>query len=116
MEVKMKSSWLKYLGFLGMLGVLGIFTDNIGFYGFFGFFGFFIYSKVIKDERLEANINKAARNAFVVAVPIFVIATVIAGIMKDLSVYSYAFIVLFILQLLTFSFSLKFYEKELREE
>jgi len=112
----MRSSWLKYLGFLGMLGVLGIFTDNIGFYGFFGFFGFFVYSKVINDERLEANVNRAARNAFVVAIPVFVIATVIAGIMKDLSVYSYAFIALFILQLLTFSFSLKFYEKELREE
>lgn len=112
----MKSSWLKYLGFLGMHGVLGIITDNIGFYGFFGFFGFFFYSKVINDERLEANVNGAARNAFVVAIPVFVIATVITGIMKDLSVYSYAFIALFILQLLTFSFSLKFYEKELREE
>ena len=112
----MKSSWIKYLGFLGMLGVLGIFTDNIGFYGFFGFFSFFIYYKVIKDERLEANVNKAARNAFVVAIPVFVIATVIAGFMKDLIVFSYAFIALFILQLVTFSFSLKFYEKELKHK
>lgn len=112
----MKSSWLKYLGFLGMLGVLGIFTDNIGFYGFFGFFGFFFYGRVINDERLETNVNKSARNAFIVALPVFVIATVIAGILKDLMVYSYAFIALFILQLLTFSFSLKFYEKELKEE
>jgi hypothetical protein len=107
----MKSSWLKYLGFLGFLGFLGIFTDNIGFYGFFGFFGFFSYIKVISDERLEANINKSARNAFVVFMAVFVIATVIAGIMKDRSVYIYAYIALVILQLVVFSFSLKFYEK-----
>jgi hypothetical protein len=112
----MKSSWVKYLGFLGMLGILGIFTDNIGFYGFFGFFSFFVYCKIIRDERLEANVNRAARNAFVVAIPVFVIATVIAGIMKDLIVFSYAFIALFVLQLVTFSFSLKFYERELKEE
>ena len=107
----MKSSWLKYLGFLGLIGFLGIFTDNIGFLGFFGFFGFFSYVKVLSDERLEANINKSARNAFFVSAPVFVVAAILAGIMKDLLVYSYAFIVVFILQLLTFSFSLKFYDK-----
>ena len=112
---KMKSSWLKYLGFLGFLGFLGIFTHNIGFYGFFGFFGFFSYAKTVSDERLEMNINKSARNAFLVMLPVFVIATVVAGIMKDLSVYIYAFIVLVILQLIIFSFSLKFYEKGPRE-
>ena len=101
----MKKSWLKYLGFLGFLGLLGIFTDNIGF------FGFFSYTRVVSDERLEANINKAARNAFFVFLSVFVIATVIAGIIEDISVYTYAFIVLVILQLVTFSFSLKFYEK-----
>ena len=111
----MKSSWLKYLGFLGFLGFLGIFTHNIGFYGFFGFFGFFTYAKIVSDERLETNINKAARNAFFVMVPVFVIATVSAGIMEDLSIYIYAFIVLVILQLIVFSFSLKFYEKGPRE-
>lgn len=111
----MKSSWLKYLGFLGFLGLLGIFTSNIGFYGFFGFFGFFSYAKVVSDERLEANINRSARNAFIVMVPIFVAATVVAGILEDLSIYIYAFIVLVILQLLIFTFSLKFYEKGPKE-
>ena len=107
----MKKTWLKYLGFLGFLGFLGIFTGNIGFYGFFGFFGFFSYIRVISDERLEANINRAARNAFFAFVLVFVITTVIAGILKDPSIYIYAYIVLVILQLITFSFSLKFYEK-----
>jgi hypothetical protein len=66
---------------------------------------------MVSDERLETNINRAARNAFIVMVPVFVIATVIAGIMENLSIYIYAFIVLVILQLIVFSFSLKFYEK-----
>ncbi|MGD9347480.1 MAG: DUF3796 domain-containing protein [Candidatus Aminicenantes bacterium] len=107
----MKSSWLKYLGFLGFLGLFGIFTSNIGFYGFFGFFGFFTYAKIVSDERLESNINRAARNAFIAMLPVFVIATVVAGILEDISIYIYAFIMLVILQLLIFAFSLKFYEK-----
>ena len=106
----MKSSWLKYLGFLGLLGLLGIVTDNVGFYGFFGFFGFFAYAKMVSDERLEININKAARNAFVIMLPVFVLATVLAGVLREITVYAYAFIALVILQILTFSFSLKFYE------
>ena len=48
---------------------------------------------------------------FFAFVSVFVISTVIAGIIEDLSVYIYAYIVLVILQLITFSFSLKFYEK-----
>lgn len=111
----MKGSWLNYLGFLGFLGILGIFTHNIGFYGFFGFFGFFTYAKIVSDERLETNINKSARNAFIAMVPVFVVTTVIAGIMGELSVYIYGFIALVILQLLIFAFSLKFYEKGPRE-
>ncbi len=107
----MKSSWLKYLGFLGFLGFLGLVTNNIGFYGFFGFFGFFSYTRILNDERLEININKSARNAFIVSMTVFVIAMVIAGLMEDFSVYAYAFIVLFILQILTFSFSLKYYDR-----
>jgi hypothetical protein len=107
----MKGSWLKYLGLLGFLGILGAFTNNIGFYGFFGFFGFFTYAKTGGDERLEENINKSARNAFIAMLPVFVIATVLAGIMEDLNVYIYAFIAVVILQILIFSFSIIYYEK-----
>jgi hypothetical protein len=106
----MKGSWLKYLGFLGFLGFLGIATGNVGFYGFFGFFGFFSYAKIASDERLEANINRAARNAFLVMLPVFAAATMLAGILNEINVYTYAFIALVILQLLTFSISLKIYE------
>jgi hypothetical protein len=112
MEAKMKGSWLKYVGFLGFLGFLGIATGQIGFYGFFGFFGFFSYTRVLNDERLETNINKAARNAFLASLPVFVAAIVSAGLLEDLTVYAYAFIVLFILQILTFSLSLKIYDRQ----
>jgi hypothetical protein len=55
-----------YLGFLGFLGLLGLITDNPGFFGFFGFFGFWssIWGKG-SDERVDQNVNRASRNAFV---------------------------------------------------
>lgn len=107
----MKTSWIKYLGFLGFLSILGIFTSNIGFLGFIGFFSFFTYRKILSDERLETNINKSGRNAFIVSVPVFVVSTVIVVLMSDLSVYIYAFVVSVVLQLSTFSVSLRLYER-----
>ena len=107
----MKTSWIKYLGFLGFLGLLGIFTSNLGFLGFLGFFSFFSFRKILNDERLESNVNKAGRNAFIISLPVFVISTVIAVFMKDISVYVYAFIVTVVLQISAFSFSLRIYER-----
>jgi hypothetical protein len=107
----MKTSWIKYLGFLGFLGLLGLFTSNLGFMGFFGFFSFFAFGKVLNDERLERNVNKSGRNAFIVSMPVFVISTIIVAILKDISVYVYAFIVTVVLQISTFSISLNLYER-----
>jgi hypothetical protein len=55
-----------YLGFLGLLGLLGLITDNPGFFGFFGFFGFLssLWGRG-SDERVDQNVNRACRNAFV---------------------------------------------------
>ena len=111
----MKTSWIKYLGILGFLGLLGIFTSNMGFLGFFGFFSFFSFQKVLNDERLENNINRSGRNAFIVSLPVFVISTVIVAIIKDISVYVYAFVVMVVLQIATFSFSLSIYERGKKE-
>jgi hypothetical protein len=111
----MKTSWLKYLGFLGLLSVLGILTSNIGYLGFLGFLGFFSYGKVVKDERLEANINKAARNAFIVSVAVYATATIIVALTSNLSVFIYAFPLNFVLPILTFSFSVQFYERKAKE-
>jgi len=67
--------------------------------------------KILSDERLEININKSGRNAFIVSVPVFAVSTVIVVLLKDISVYTYAFVVNVVLQLSTFSISLRLYEK-----
>lgn len=107
----MNKNWLKYFGFLGLLGLLGVFTSNVGYYGFFGFFGFFGFSKIIADERFSANLNKAARNAFLVAILLYVIATIYANLIHSIMVYAYCFAIGFALQTLVFSFSLQYYDR-----
>ena len=111
----MKTTWLKYLGFLGLLGFLGIFTSNVGFLGFLGFFAFFAHGQVIHDERLEANINRAARNAFVVSVIFFVIGMAAIALSADKSLFIYAFPGNFALLITTFAFSLQYYERKAKE-
>jgi len=55
-----------YMGLLGFLGLLGLVTGNPGFFGFFGFFGFLsaLWGKGT-DERVDNNVNRACRNAFI---------------------------------------------------
>jgi hypothetical protein len=54
---------------LGFLGLLGLVTGNSGFLGFFGFFGFWssMWGRG-SDERVDQNVNRACRNAFVFTV------------------------------------------------
>ncbi len=61
----MRRNLIGYLGFLGFLGLLGLISDNPGFFGFFGFFGFWssMWGRG-SDERVDQNVNKACRNAF----------------------------------------------------
>ncbi len=106
----MKPNWLYYLGFLGFLGLLGLVSSNIGFYGFFGFFGFFSFKKIKNDERLETNINKSARNAFLSSLIFFVLVAVYTTLNSNLSVFVFAFALNFALQIIVFTFSLKFYD------
>jgi hypothetical protein len=63
---EVRRSLLAYMGFLGFLGMLGLVTDNPGFFGFFGFFGFWssMWGKG-SDERVDQNVNRACRNAFI---------------------------------------------------
>lgn len=62
----MRKNFIGFLGFLGFLGLLGLVTDNPGFFGFFGFFGFWssMWGRG-SDERVDQNVNRACRNAFV---------------------------------------------------
>lgn len=111
----MKKSWLKYLGFLGFLSLLGIVTSNVGFLGFLGFFFFFFQGMVVRDERLEANINRAARNGFIMSVVVYVGATVVVSLTSNLSIFIYAFPLNFALLILTFSISFHFYERRAKD-
>jgi len=107
----MKKSWLRYLGLLGFIGLLGNVTGNFGLYGFFGFFGFFGYERIVHDERFEANVNRAARNAFIFSLVIFAAAVVFVSFTSNTAAYAVAFAVSFAVQILAFSISLQYYEK-----
>jgi hypothetical protein len=65
-EKEMRRNLIGYLGFLGFLGLLGLISDNPGFFGLFGFFGFWssMWGRG-SDERVDQNVNRACRNAFV---------------------------------------------------
>ena len=106
----MKKSWLKYLSLLGLLGFLGPATGNSGFYGFFGFFGFAALGGIPSDERLQANINKAARNAFVTGILVFVVTVIVSALMSDRSFYIPAFVVNFAIQIVVFVVSLRIFD------
>lgn len=107
----MKKSWLKFLGFIGFLGLLGLVTSNEGFYGFFGFFGFFGLGTLVSDERLQANINRSARNAFISSIIVSVVAIVCSGLTFNLSILIYAFAGNFALQLVVFVVSLRILDR-----
>jgi hypothetical protein len=55
---------LWYLGFLSLLSLLFFVREDIGLLGFIGFISYFsIYN--MSDERIELNIGRATRNAFI---------------------------------------------------
>jgi len=110
----MKKSWLKYLWLLGFLGLLGLVTSNEGFYGFFGFFGFFGLGLMASDERLQANINKSARNAFLSSIILFVASVIFSVLTSNRSIFIYAFTVNFALMMIVFVVSLRIYDRIIR--
>jgi len=63
MKIVKKRSSLWYLGFLSLLSLLYFDGGNPGFFGFLAFAPYFVVYR-FGDERIEANIGKAARNAF----------------------------------------------------
>jgi len=106
-----KRSPLYRLGFLGLLGLLALITDNVGYAGFFGFFGFFGFSNIRNDERMEASINRAARNAFIISVIVYALGMIILPIIENTMVFIIAFPAAFVIQLLVFTFSFTYYDR-----
>ncbi|MCK4718188.1 MAG: DUF3796 domain-containing protein, partial [Thermoplasmata archaeon] len=89
----MKSSFW-YLGFLSVLSLLYLVEWKPGFLGFLGFIPYFsIYN--MSDERIEMNIGRATRNAFMFTI-FFGSAVVVYGYLtKDIEIFPPAFILLF---------------------
>ena len=99
-------------GIPGLLGLLWPITGNPGMAGFFGFFGFFAWFRLQDDERLQANLGRAAINAFFVAVVVFAVATLAAAFLhaEAATVYAVGLAVSFGLQMATFAVSLVVFE------
>ena len=109
----MHGSWVRYLALLGLLGVLGFVTGNPGFYGFFGFLGFLAYGGSIGGDAFEANVNRSTRNAFFATMLVFAatisIASLIGG--DTARILAYGLVASFSAQILVFSVSLAWYER-----
>ncbi len=108
----MKLNLVNYLGLFGFLGLLGFITGNIGFYGFFGFFGFLsILGGTGSDERIDKNINRACRNAYVVITITMVGTLVYVVSFNAIQLFPLAFALLFIASVVTFVVSFIAYDR-----
>ena len=101
-----------YLGFLGFLGLLGLITDNPGFFGFFGFFGFLssLWGRG-SDERVDQNVNRACRNAFVFTTAASALLISYIVILRAAEAFQFAVSVLFAGSLTIFVASFIYYNK-----
>lgn len=85
---------LWYLGFLSPLSLLYFVTGNIGFADFAAFAVYFtIYGE--NDERLQANVGLATRNAFLYVVFAGAISLIYINISKNMFYFPSAFALLF---------------------
>ena len=108
----MKKNKFALIGLLGFLGLLGVPTQNYGLFGFFGFFGFLGLAALKNDEMLKENIGKAATNSFVVSLIGVASVMTLLTTLESLQVTAISIAVVFVAQVLTFTFSLAIYEKK----
>lgn len=105
-----KKSSLWYLGFLSLLSLLYFVNANAGFFGFLTFAPYFVIYRM-GDERIEANIGKATRNAFLFSAAAGSVELVyirLAGLAD--AAFVDAFVTLFTGGLIVCLLSLVFYE------
>jgi hypothetical protein len=108
----MRKSKTVYLGLLGFLGLLGLFTGNYGLYGFFGFFGFFSpLGGRGSDERVERNVNRACRNAFVFDLGVSALFIVYIATSRVIEAFAPAFAIIFAGSLILFTASFIYYDR-----
>jgi len=101
-----------YLGLLGFLGLLGLVTGNPGFYGFFGFFGFMsaLWGRGT-DERVDRNVNRACRNAFVFIMGASTFFITYIAALRAVEAFPLAFSVLFAGSMILFVASFIYYNE-----
>ena len=110
----MKNSFW-YLGFLSLLSLLYFVEGKVGFLGFLGFISYFSVYKM-NDERIEVNIGKASRNAFLFTVFFGSLTVAYGYLTKNLEIMLPAFVIMFGGALIICLLSLFYYEKKWKLE
>lgn len=99
-----------YLGFLSILSLLFFKEWEVGFLGFLGFLPYFSVYRM-GDERIDVNIGRASRNAFMYTI-LFGSGTIAYGYLTgDTDILLPAFVLLFGGALLICLLSLFYYDK-----
>lgn len=108
----MRRNAIGYLGLMGFLGLLGLITGNYGFYGFFGFFGFLgAFGGRGSDERVEQNINRACRNAFIITMVTLALSLAYIASLRATDAFLSAFVLLFVEGPVSFVASYIYYDR-----
>jgi hypothetical protein len=103
---------MAFLGLIGFIGIFGFLNGSWDWFIFFPWFIWFVWVKKPADERFYINIDKAARNGFIIAM---IGISVILGLMGFKIPYRYiiiAAIILFEILLIGFISSFFYYEKK----
>jgi len=108
----MQINKLVYLSLLGLLGLIGIPTGQYALFGFFGFFGFLSLLRTKNDELLQENIGKAASNGFIVSTVGLSTTMVLVATLETITIAMIGIAVTFVVQMVTYTFSLSLYEKQ----
>ena len=99
-----------YLGFLSILSLLYFVEGDVGLLGFLGFISYFsIYN--MSDERIEINIGRASRNAFMYTTFFGSGVFAYGYLTKNLEILLPAFILLFGGSLIICLLSLFYYDR-----
>ncbi len=105
-----KKNILWYLGFLSLVSLLYFVKGQAVFLLFLGFLPYFALYK-LSDERIELNLGKAARNAFLYNITFGVGTIVYIYFSNSIHLFAPAFVLLFGGSLLVCIISLFYYEK-----
>ena len=103
---------IAFLGFIGFIGIFGFFVGSWDWFIFFSWLVWFIWIKRPADERFIANMNKSARNSFIIALIGVSSLLALLGLKLPYRIIIIATITLFEALLVGFIASFFFYEKK----